>query len=48
MVIVVYAEGGVLDTNVNAATMGNNASLREELNRFMSAALGVDDIQVEL
>lgn len=46
MVIIVYAEGGILNGNNNAATMGNNAALREELNRFMSEALQTDDIQV--
>ncbi|MBD5356993.1 MAG: hypothetical protein HDR88_08340 [Bacteroides sp.] len=46
MVIIVYAEGGTLDAKSSAITMNNVASLREELNRFMSEALGRDDIQI--
>ncbi|MCM1110329.1 MAG: DUF4276 family protein [Clostridium sp.] len=46
MVIRIYAEGGVLGNNENAATMANSAALREELNRFMSEALGRSDLRI--
>lgn len=44
--VVVYAEGGILGGNDNARTISNSNALREELNRFMSKSLNLDDIRI--
>lgn len=46
MVVNVYVEGGVINGNVDATTINNSESLREELNRFMQRALNRNDISI--